>query len=96
MKYLWHALQVLPPNQASAEERADVAHKLADHLGDDHDLAVLHDYVLARRTLLSRAAARALVRRNQQATARAGKEFASPTPNVADSREKRTRSVAKC
>ena len=62
VKYLWHALQVLAPNQKSADEHADIAHKLADHLGDDHDLAVLHDYLIARRTLLSRAAAGELVR----------------------------------
>lgn len=62
VKYLWHALQILPPKQVRADARADTAHKLADHLGDNHDLAVLHDYVLARRKLLSRAAARALLR----------------------------------
>ena len=59
VKYLWHALQILPM-QTSAAPRADVAHKLADHLGDDHDLAILHDYLLARRKLLSRAAAKTL------------------------------------
>lgn len=62
VKYLWHALQILQRNQTHADERADIAHKLADHLGDHHDLAVLHDCILARRTLLSRAAARELVR----------------------------------
>lgn len=70
VKYLWHALQVLPPKQTSADELAEIAHKLADHLGDDHDLAVLHDYVLERYTLLSRAAAKALpreIRRRQLA-----------------------------
>ena len=62
VKYLWHALQVLSPRRMSADVRADIAHKLADQLGDDHDLAVLHDYVLGRRRLLSRTAARALIR----------------------------------
>lgn len=61
VKYLGNALQVLPPNQKSADECADIAHKLADRLGDDHDLAVLHDYVLARRKLLSPAAAREVI-----------------------------------
>jgi hypothetical protein len=61
VKYLGNALQVLPPNQQSADPWASIAHKLADRLGDDHDLAVLHDYVLARRKLLSQAAARDMI-----------------------------------
>ncbi len=60
VKYLWHELQLLPAKQANAALRSDTAHKLADHLGNDHDLSVLHDYVLARRKLMSRAAARTL------------------------------------
>lgn len=62
VKYLWHALQVLAREQTLADKRTDTAHKLADHLGDDHDLAVLHDYVLARRRLLSPGAVRELLR----------------------------------
>jgi CHAD domain-containing protein len=42
VKHLWHALQILEPlRPALLEELADHAHKLADLLGDDHDLAVL-------------------------------------------------------
>ena len=47
VKYLWHALQILEPlRPALLEELADHAHKLADLLGDDHDLAVLTQRVL--------------------------------------------------
>jgi CHAD domain-containing protein len=43
VKYLWHQVQVLQPLwPALLEELADQAHTLADHLGADHDLAVLH------------------------------------------------------
>jgi CHAD domain-containing protein len=42
VKYLWHQLQVLQPIQRSQlKALADQAHTLANHLGDDHDLAVL-------------------------------------------------------
>jgi len=42
VKYLWHQLQMLRPLWPSAlEGLADLAHSLADHLGDDHDLVVL-------------------------------------------------------
>ena len=41
-KYLWHQLQLLQPLRPHAiGRRADLAHKLSNHLGDDHDLAVL-------------------------------------------------------
>jgi len=41
-KYLWHQLQILEPVwPGPLRELASQAHKLADHLGDDHDLAVL-------------------------------------------------------
>lgn len=41
-KYLWHAMQILLPLQPERiGELADRAHRLADMLGDDHDLAVL-------------------------------------------------------
>jgi CHAD domain-containing protein len=47
VKYLWHQLQVLEPLwPALIGELADQAHKLADYLGDDHDLAVLRERVL--------------------------------------------------
>lgn len=42
VKYLWHQLQILEPVwPGPLGELASQAHKLADHLGDDHDLAVL-------------------------------------------------------
>lgn len=42
VKYLWHQLQILEPAwPGPLKELAGQAHKLADHLGDDHDLAVL-------------------------------------------------------
>jgi CHAD domain-containing protein len=47
VKYLWHQLQVLEPLRPGAiGKRADrAARKLADHLGDDHDLSVLRTKV---------------------------------------------------
>jgi CHAD domain-containing protein len=42
VKQLWHALQILEPlRPAALGELIDEAHKVADLLGDDHDLAVL-------------------------------------------------------
>jgi CHAD domain-containing protein len=42
VKYLWHQLQILMPMQpAKLGKLAARYHKLADTLGDDHDLAVL-------------------------------------------------------
>ena len=42
VKYLWHQLQILEPLQPGRIAKlAARYHKLADHLGDDHDLAVL-------------------------------------------------------
>jgi CHAD domain-containing protein len=44
VKYLWHQLQVLGPTwPGPMDELGKQAHQLADHLGDDHDLAVLRD-----------------------------------------------------
>jgi CHAD domain-containing protein len=46
VKYLWHQFQVLQPiAPAVLDELIDQADHLADHLGDDHDLAVLHQKV---------------------------------------------------
>lgn len=42
VKYLWHQLQILEPVwPGMLGELADQAHKLAEYLGDDHDLWVL-------------------------------------------------------
>lgn len=42
VKYLWHQLQIVQPlRPGRIGTLANRCHKLADHLGDDHDLAVL-------------------------------------------------------
>ncbi len=47
-KYLWHQLQVLEPVWPQVmHELATQAHALTQHLGDDHDLAVLRQTVSA-------------------------------------------------
>jgi len=47
-KYLWNQLQVLTPIAIGpVGELADEFHQLADYLGDEHDLAVLHPRVPA-------------------------------------------------
>ena len=46
-KYLWHQLQVLQPLQpARLTALAEHAHTLADTIGDDHDLAVLCQWLV--------------------------------------------------
>lgn len=46
VKYLWHQLQILEPVWPQLlSELASQAHKLADHLGDDHDLSVLRERI---------------------------------------------------
>jgi CHAD domain-containing protein len=50
VKYLWHQLQILEPAwPGPLAELASQTHKLADHLGDDHDLAVLRTKVTSHR-----------------------------------------------
>jgi CHAD domain-containing protein len=52
-KDLWHALQIVRPAAPKRlKAMARQAHDLSDLLGDDHDLAVLRDYVEAHRALL--------------------------------------------
>lgn len=47
-KYLWHQLQVLEPVWPDVmEELANQVHELTQHLGDDHDLAVLRQKITA-------------------------------------------------
>jgi CHAD domain-containing protein len=49
-KYLWHQIQILEPlRPGPLGELADECHKLADFLGDDHDLAVLRERALQER-----------------------------------------------
>jgi CHAD domain-containing protein len=46
VKYLWHQLELLAPLWPGLiGELADQAHRLAEYLGDDHDLAVLREQV---------------------------------------------------
>jgi CHAD domain-containing protein len=46
VKYLWHQLQILQPlRPGKIGTLASHCHKLADHLGDDHDLAVLRSKI---------------------------------------------------
>ncbi len=48
VKYLWHQLQMLEPVwPRMLRELASQTHRLADHLGDDHDLAVLRRKITA-------------------------------------------------
>jgi CHAD domain-containing protein len=50
VKYLWHQLQILQPAwPGPLGELAGQTHKLADHLGDDHDLALLRAKVTSHR-----------------------------------------------
>lgn len=54
VKYLWHQLQLFEPLPPEIQEIAEASHKLSDYLGEDHDLAVLRENVLAKKHLLSR------------------------------------------
>lgn len=57
VKYLWHQLQVLEPiRPGPVGKLAGRAHKLSDHLGDDHDLAVLREHVGANKAAFGNAA----------------------------------------
>jgi hypothetical protein len=56
VKYLGHQLQLLEPLQPGIGKLTDNLHKLADHLGENHDLAVLRESVVARRDRFSRRA----------------------------------------
>jgi len=47
VQYLWHALQMLEPLQSGRRPRiGELARRLADYLGDDHDLALLQAVVM--------------------------------------------------
>lgn len=48
VKYLWYHLEVLEPVwPGTVAELANQAHRLADYLGEDHDLAVLHQFIVS-------------------------------------------------
>lgn len=60
VKYLWHQLQLLKPLwPGQIGELGDDAHRLADYLGEDHDLAVLRSRVYEHREAFPDAASRA-------------------------------------
>lgn len=58
VKYLWHALQSLRPLWPGVVgELAGQAHRLSEHLGDDHDLSVLREKFLETPSAMPDAAA---------------------------------------
>lgn len=63
IQYFWHQLQILKPlGSAPVSELLEQTHRLADLLGDDHDLAVLRARAAAARNLFpTTAAQRALI-----------------------------------
>jgi CHAD domain-containing protein len=66
-KYLRNQLEVIAPVQhASVEAMAARLHKLADHLGEEHDLAVLGELARRRKGLLGRKADSALQKKIEQ------------------------------
>jgi CHAD domain-containing protein len=57
-KYFWYQLQVFAPlGPGPVADMTEEAHQLADCLGDDHDLAVLHERAAQARDLFPTAAA---------------------------------------
>jgi CHAD domain-containing protein len=51
VKHLWHQLRLIrDADRAMLGSLADHAHDLSDHLGDDHDLALLREQVQRRRS----------------------------------------------
>jgi CHAD domain-containing protein len=57
-KYFWYQLQVFQPlGPGPVADMTEEAHQLADCLGDDHDLAVLHERAAQARDLFPTAAA---------------------------------------
>lgn len=59
-KYFWHQLQLFEPLAPGARvaEFADLAHKVEDLLGDDHDLAALGERAEEARAAFSKGASR--------------------------------------
>jgi hypothetical protein len=99
VKYLWHQLQILQPLQPAQNARlAKLAaryHKLADHLGDDHDLAVLRQKIESHAQVFERTRdldelLRRLDRRRVQLQAKA---FALGSRLFADKPDRKIRGV---
>jgi CHAD domain-containing protein len=62
VKYLWHQMQFLEfPECPAIAKLGTELHKLSDDLGDDHDLAVLSDWVRKKRGLLSAKASKEFI-----------------------------------
>ena len=63
IQYFWHQLQILQPlGSGPVAELLEQTHRLADLLGDDHDLSVLRDRAVEVREVFPTAAAhRALI-----------------------------------
>jgi CHAD domain-containing protein len=58
-KYFWHQLQLFEPlGQGLIGELTQLAHQLADFLGDDHDLSVLRERAQEARDAFPKAATR--------------------------------------
>jgi CHAD domain-containing protein len=56
-KYFWHQLQLFEPlGSGRVGELTELAHRLADSLGDDHDLAVLRERAQEARDTFPKAA----------------------------------------
>ena len=53
VKYLWHTFQILQSLCPGVFDKpCEQAHRLADHLGDDHDLAVLRAWLITEAGML--------------------------------------------
>lgn len=62
VNYLWHQLQILEPVwPALLGELVGQTHKLANHLGDDHDLAVLREKIAGHTDTFENEDAEALI-----------------------------------
>jgi CHAD domain-containing protein len=48
-KYLWHALEILEPEARAGQRACGRAHRLSRELGEDHDLALLVDWLKRQR-----------------------------------------------
>ncbi len=86
VKYLWHQLQMLQALERDTGEIAGTLHELSDFLGQNHDLAVLRDTVLARRRLFLEAPCRRFSRRSKSGAWHSSeRRFASARPCLSPS-----------
>jgi len=60
VQYLWHQSELMVPlSPGRIGELADQLHKLSDYLGDDHDLVVLREKIVAHKSVFADAARQA-------------------------------------